>query len=634
MKKIYLFLTAALASGIFSVSADNTPQNPIPVFFEEGFDNASFTNEGWTVIPVEGETATVAPSHYDEYTGLTPYLDRDKGMLVITNDKAGKFYLMSPYIKMQDSPESELGMCFYMSPGIKGEGYLEVDGVMNADSSNNLWESSPMSQEWTSASTNGWPNYGSYEGNVLRFGWLITTNGEGGSICLDELWLGERDAYDFALLHEHATPVVRRGETMNLSVDASVLGRLTSMNFTITATIDGETKLDPFKPTTNPFSYNYAHALYTYEVPADMAYGEHKVDFELKFTGDWASKTEPNTENNFATATFRVVPEYLPAAVDLRENEGLLTWRSPADGNRFTDDIESMPSFADGDMDVVYELDPVYDYDSLVTVYNTHGVIGGYEVIDGDRKTTVSDENWAAKPVDNVFHLMACTVGDFTIPAEGLAAASGNKALVFWSNTDASPCDNYLVLPELNPSDRKLSFKARCFDGDYPEKIELMSSSTGTAADNFTAFKTLDVTSTDFADFEAEIPADAKYVAIRQTSDEGYALTIDDIAYSMKAREIKGYNVYRDGVKVNSELLATPSYTLGEPGKYAVTVVYAEGESDLSGVIDTNPTAIGTITAGSDEAPVYYNLQGIRVANPDKGIYIEIRGGKSRKIAF
>lgn len=36
----------------------------------------------------------------------------------------------------------------------------------------------------------------------------------------------------------------------------------------------------------------------------------------------------------------------------------------------------------------------------------------------------------------------------------------------------------------------------------------------------------------------------------------------------------------------------------------------------------------------SDVAPVYYNLQGVRVANPDKGIYIVVKGNKTSKVAF
>lgn len=44
-----------------------------------------------------------------------------------------------------------------------------------------------------------------------------------------------------------------------------------------------------------------------------------------------------------------------------------------------------------------------------------------------------------------------------------------------------------------------------------------------------------------------------------------------------------------------------------------------------------NTTSIADITT-SEEQPEYYNLQGVRVANPGSGIYIEVRAGKARKI--
>ncbi len=47
---------------------------------------------------------------------------------------------------------------------------------------------------------------------------------------------------------------------------------------------------------------------------------------------------------------------------------------------------------------------------------------------------------------------------------------------------------------------------------------------------------------------------------------------------------------------------------------------------DFSGISDIQPDS------ESDEAPIYYNLQGQRVNNPQNGIYIEKRGSKATKI--
>ncbi len=41
-----------------------------------------------------------------------------------------------------------------------------------------------------------------------------------------------------------------------------------------------------------------------------------------------------------------------------------------------------------------------------------------------------------------------------------------------------------------------------------------------------------------------------------------------------------------------------------------------------------------TVEDDVNAAPVYYNLQGVRVAEPTKGIFIEVRGNKSRKVMY
>lgn len=43
-------------------------------------------------------------------------------------------------------------------------------------------------------------------------------------------------------------------------------------------------------------------------------------------------------------------------------------------------------------------------------------------------------------------------------------------------------------------------------------------------------------------------------------------------------------------------------------------------------------TGVAVIGADDNAAPVYYNLQGVRVAEPENGIYIMVKGGKSQKV--
>ena len=54
-----------------------------------------------------------------------------------------------------------------------------------------------------------------------------------------------------------------------------------------------------------------------------------------------------------------------------------------------------------------------------------------------------------------------------------------------------------------------------------------------------------------------------------------------------------------------------------------ITVTF-NGEVKTDGISD--------IEIDSNTAPVYYNLQGVRVANPENGLFIEVRGNKAVKV--
>lgn len=53
-------------------------------------------------------------------------------------------------------------------------------------------------------------------------------------------------------------------------------------------------------------------------------------------------------------------------------------------------------------------------------------------------------------------------------------------------------------------------------------------------------------------------------------------------------------------------------------------VLYGEGSLD----------GISNVTVDADAAPVYFNLQGVRVNNPENGIFIVVKGNKAQKVIF
>ena len=91
---------------------------------------------------------------------------------------------------------------------------------------------------------------------------------------------------------------------------------------------------------------------------------------------------------------------------------------------------------------------------------------------------------------------------------------------------------------------------------------------------------------------------------------------------------------------LSSKLVITLSPAYTADGKYVVNIPanyveianyeYMPNEAmTLTYTVDNS--GINGIDADS-AAPVYYNLQGQRVANPDKGIYIEVKGGNAVKV--
>lgn len=51
-------------------------------------------------------------------------------------------------------------------------------------------------------------------------------------------------------------------------------------------------------------------------------------------------------------------------------------------------------------------------------------------------------------------------------------------------------------------------------------------------------------------------------------------------------------------------------------------------------LVSIDASGVEGIVADADEAPVYYNMQGVRVANPENGVFIEVKGNKAAKVVL
>lgn len=263
--------------------------------------------------------------------------------------------------------------------------------------------------------------------------------------------------------------------------------------------------------------------------------------------------------------------------MDVDDKQVSLSWLSPEQTNGYWEDFENHDDFQ----------------------INSPGNIG-WQYIDGDNALTYT---WAACSFPNQRQKMAFIVMNpsQTSPATdanpNYKPFSGKKMLVDFSSVDV-PNNDYIISPELNFStDFKLSFRARSYSSSYNlERIRIGYSTTGTSPSNFTWVNEGDYIElpAQWGLYEFNIPANARYVTINCVSDDAFMLMIDDIFIGTNAirpgvapkkaaadRHLVGFNLYRNGEKVNNEPITEIRYTdtVTDYGTYDYTVsaVYSDG---------------------------------------------------------
>lgn len=295
-------------------------------------------------------------------------------------------------------------------------------------------------------------------------------------------------------------------------------------------------------------------------------------------------------ESNNTSATCKVnvaapahpVPTALSGSVD--GNTVTLTWTEPyledVTPEPITDDFESYESFATENVGgwTFVDVDgaPIGKFDKIV--------FPGITVENQSSSFWVNDATLDC--LDNLF-----------------AAHSGDKYLAQMFTADQTRCDDWAISPELYGSAQTISFYAKSYSSFFHEEMEVLYSTTGTDTADFTSIKKDSDVPNVWTQYEVELPEGAKYFAIRCTSNDCYMLFIDDVTYTplhgSSAISLVGYNVYRDGVKLNSEPVATPSFT--DPDlpagmhEYTVTALYDKGESLPSETYATQGSGLADI---------------------------------------
>lgn len=357
---------------------------------------------------------------------------------------------------------------------------------------------------------------------------------------------------------------VNAGSTYTVDVTVANEGMLKSAAYTVDLFANG-TKVDT-KQMEALESGARAHALFEC---AMSAVATQPVEYHAVVNAAADDVPENNT-----TSTITVTPKVssLPAPGQLTAVAGAnggvqLTWNEPnLEGGvpeEVTESFEEAESFAQ-------------EFEGWTFVDGDQSAVGGFQGVDVPGITAGS-----SLASFFVFDTEAVDVN------QTFDAHSGSKYLAALFRYDDGTTDDWAISPVLDGSAQTVSFYARSYSAQYPEKLRVLYSTGSTATADFVEVKAAALVPGEWTLYEVDLPAGAKYFAINSCGTGSFMLMIDDVTFTQgnatAELALVGYNVYRDGLKLNAEPVEDTAHLDLEglaAHKYQVTALYdVKGES-------------------------------------------------------
>ena len=324
----------------------------------------------------------------------------------------------------------------------------------------------------------------------------------------------------------------------------------------------------------------------TAEVPFSTMLGvtdPEEAVFAVRVTAEGDANPADNTAESFRVVNLLPL---LPVVTDLKAEEDgasvTLTWSEPdvahAAPEPTDDDFESYQAFTTGSFGGW----TTYDADELP--------IGGFQQVDVPGIPYGSQQS---------FWVMS-NKGDFGF----VPAHSGTQAAAQFY-CEGGACDDWLISPELYGGRQAVSFWAVSYDTNYGnDTFEVLYSEGGNQPSDFKLIQSRTETSSQWQQYFVVLPEGARYFAIRCTSDNTFMMLVDDASFvgagEPRQIQLKGYNVYRNGERLNAAPVSTRSFVASRSGDadtdmFVVTTVYDAGESAVSNVVEVGNSGISSV---------------------------------------
>ena len=350
-------------------------------------------------------------------------------------------------------------------------------------------------------------------------------------------------------------------------------------------------------------------------------------------------------ENNVAENTVNVKLPKVPTVTDLTAETGgwpavELKWSAPqpvevVGGEVVTEDFEDLDVFAP------------FSTGGITADVHT-GAFGNWKLYDGTLGYETygfqnsSYENMGVPMAYQVFNPVLAGFDLTGDAASTVGPNSGDQFLMSMCVADGNKTpqiidtDHWLISPLLSGEEQTISFFVSEITTQYGnETFEVWCSNTDSEIASFEKIYSGAVTTTDWTEISVELPAGAKYFAIRHTAKDIFGFELDDITFTAASAKnlsraaedgVTGYNIYRDGKVIATVGADVFRYidvneTDGEH-TYYVTALYGNVESGLSNGA-TVVTAISEIAADAslnDADITVYSTSGAVIAS-GKGVY-------------
>ncbi len=540
--------------------------------------------------------------------------DGDNGMIFLSGSIGGAATLNTGLIDLSKIPSPTLSYYTYNIAGSDPADH-EVEVVVTATdgTTRSFGKFAPAM---------GWNKHlyrlDEFSGKTVRIqltGWRMNNT----DLLLDGIAISNIYTRDLKATALTAPAKARSSEPFEVKVDVLNFGSEVSGDYTVNLYRDGIVA-DTYSSTALGVG-QYDHVVFTQTLGIlDPEETEYRAEIVCDTDDD-------NTNNATATAKVTLRLNSYPVVADLTgtatEGTVTLSWGEPdtskAQPYEIVEDFESYDSWANsgiGDWTLV-------DMD--------HAQIAGFTEGTMPNIPNFSQQSWWI--FDN-------THEDFNNGS--FATISGNKFLASMisgikGENRTVQNDDWAISPELFGGPQTIIVNARSYsmiETDF-ETFEILYSTGSLDPADFILVATFADIPNEYMPYEADLPDGAKHFAIRNRSNAKYVLMVDDITYiptgDPAAFTINGYNVYRDGVKINDAPVEENEFVDTTAGTgshdYNVSVLYSAGESKFSNTY--NPTQSGiSFAQASGSMRVIPGTGRIMVENASTAITIATPDGR------